>query len=146
MPKESSLRDQIRIIFTQELGGAVTNHEDKFTKGISDTNFAFHSAGHFFRGWIELKHIKTWPKLWTTEIRLGIRAEQRIWIRERWKHAHDVFVICRIDADIYMFSGRDIDEIYRPISRARFEALWLGKWQYKISIQEFYDILCEQLP
>lgn len=155
MPKESHIRDDVRILIVRNLAGMVTNHEDKFTKGIGDTSFAIThelTAPHVLgdrvrrlRGWIEFKHDHEWPKRWDTELRLGIRPEQRIWNRQRWRHAQDNFFVMRIASDIYMFTGAHTDELYFPISRKRFESLWIGKWQRKIDPSEFLEILLEHL-
>lgn len=151
MPSETSLRDQLRDLIVKQIGGFVTNHEDKFTRGIPDTSFVFDvtkcGVPHFFprryvSGWIELKHHHSWPKIWTTELKLGIRAEQRIWIRERWKHGRDVFVLVRIEDEIFMFEGSDVDTLFFPITRQQFQKLWIGKWQFKIDRREFVELVC----
>lgn len=151
MPRESSLRDQIRDLIVRDIGGFVTNHEDKFQRGIPDTSFCWNNVRHdvpghylseYTSGWLELKNHHSWPKMWLTELRLGLRPEQRIWIRDRWKHGRDVWVIIRIAENVYMFRGADVDALYFPITRDHFERLWIGKWEYRIDKREFVELVC----
>lgn len=152
MPRESSLRDQVRDLIVKDIRGFVTNHEDKFQRGIPDTSFVWDNSRHgipgqyptrWRSGWLELKNHHSWPKIWTTDLKLGLRPEQRIWIRDRWKHGRDVWIIIRIADDIYMFSGNRADALFYPISRDHFEGMWIGKWNLRIDKKEFVEIVCE---
>lgn len=140
MPKESSLRGHVRDLIVKDLQGFVTNHEDKFTRGIPDTSFAIKPR---LSGWLELKYEPAWPKMWKTELRIGLRPEQRIWLRNRWKVIHDAFILVRIEDDIYMFTAQHVDALFYPISRDHFEEIWVGKWSVRINPKEFMEIVCE---
>lgn len=151
VPSESDLRAHLRDLIVS-LPGFVTNHEDKFQLGIADTSFVFMAKtlsfpGHYYgkriSGWIELKHINEWPKRKTTLIRLGIRLEQRIWLKRRWKHGEDCMILARIGNDIYLFSGEDTEELYHPIEVSRLEKLWYAKWHKRIDLKELVETICE---
>jgi hypothetical protein len=81
--------------------------------------------------------------VWTTELKLGIRPEQRIWIRDRWPRGRDVWLVIRVADAIFMFDGKHVDELFYPISQKRFEELWVGKWFKTIDTREMVELICE---
>ena len=150
MPSESDLRAHLRDLIVS-LPGFVTNHEDKFQSGIPDTDFAINIntlsiPGHYFgtrlSGWIELKYVHSRPKLPGTPIKIGLKREQRIWLKNRWKHGGDCMIIARIEDDIYLFSGEDTEELYHPVAISRLEKMWYGKWHKKIDVKELVQSIC----
>lgn len=152
MPSESDLRADLRKLIVRDLHGHVSNLEDKFTSGVADTSFAFdfscsgatgYSHSRFIRGWIELKYVRNLPKLYSTRVRIGIRKEQRIWLKERWRAGRDSMILARIIDDIYLFSGEDTEELYKGATMSRIEKMWYGKWRLKIDVKELVQAICE---
>lgn len=152
MTKESDLRADLRNIFVRNLRGHVSNLEDKFTPGVADTSFSFdfsenfvsgYSHARYITGWVELKYVRTLPVRPTTRVHLGIRKEQRIWLKERWRCGHDCMILARIVDDIYLFSGEDTEELYQGATARRLEDMWYGKWSKKIDTRELVQAICE---
>lgn len=56
-------------------------HEDRLSAGVPDVSFALDGVD----GWLELKVLSRWPTRPETPVRLGLRADQALWLRDRAK-------------------------------------------------------------
>jgi len=78
-----------------------TRHEDKLQSGISDVSFITRKGIH---GWMELKHLKEYPKRESTIIRIEhYTPEQRQFLRRKGKRGGYTFLFVQIERDYYLF-------------------------------------------
>ena len=121
------LRHNIKTIDFQRV-------ETTVGSGVPDVNFCCSES--IVEGWIELKKIHR-PKRETTDIRIGIRPSQIAWItRRRIRFYGTVWILVQVDSDLYMFDGKDVKELSRPVPQKRFEELAVLKlggrrWEYE---------------
>lgn len=140
--KESDLRAHFKNV-VKLAGGTASPHEDKYSSGYPDLDYVIPDASSNMprKGWVEFKLMSDWPKRESTAIRLGIRPDQRAWIRTRLPFCDVIFICARIADDIYLFEGKYVDELYEPIARGRLEQLWVGKWKRSIDASELKELL-----
>lgn len=141
---ESSLRGKFRNIVAG-FPGHVTNHEDKFIRGVFDCSYVFRDEARTpHSGWVEFKYLPTTPKLPTTKLNLGIRPEQVLWAESRIKHGDLMFLMIRIVDTIYLFDAKYIRELHDRVSMSRLESLWTARWEKSINQQELRECLSGQ--
>lgn len=140
--KETDVRAHFKDS-VKRAGGTASPHEDKYSNGYPDLDYVIpdERISRVRKGWVEFKYLPEWPKRESTPIRLGIRPDQRVWIKTRLPFKDTIFICVRIENDIYLFEAKFIDELYEPISRSRLEQLWCGKWKRSIDPAELKDIL-----
>lgn len=76
--------------------------EDKMSVGIPDV----HAIANERDWWIELKYLDAPP---VRKVNLGIRVEQALWLRGRWRCKRNTCVLFKIagDKQYYIMAGRD---------------------------------------
>lgn len=76
--------------------------EDKMSVGIPDVN----AIANGREWWLELKYIRNAP---VRKVDLGIRPEQALWLRKRWRCKQNVCVLYKRawDARHCLLAGRD---------------------------------------
>lgn len=85
--------------------------EDSLSPGIPDANWCFGGT----EVWLEGKHVKAYPKRGSTLIKVGLRAEQRVWIKQRYAAGGHVFVWVRCPDGWYAFGSAHIDALFYGI-------------------------------
>jgi hypothetical protein len=139
--RESNLRDQFREIVTK-FPGHVTNHEDKFVKGVFDASFSFRVPNQYScTGWVEFKHHDELPKRRDTLIKVGFKKEQYLWGEERDKHGDNMSAIIRVVDSIYFIKTPYFRELHHGVTLARLEQIWIGKWHKRMNPSELRDLL-----
>ncbi len=95
-----------------------TRIESSSGNGVPDVTFAIPSNIPGIKGtqgFLELKYIPKWPVKASTLVKLPLRAEQKLWISNRGKVAGNVWVLCRIDNDFFLFN--DIQALHASEGR-----------------------------
>jgi hypothetical protein len=77
-----------------------TRIESSSGNGMPDVSYGVKGIN----GFMELKYMPRWPKLATTRVKLPLRLEQEIWIRNRGGIAGNVWVLCRVEDDFFLFN------------------------------------------
>lgn len=86
-------------------------HEDSAGVGIADVSFVIKPGlGRSVRGWIELKHIREWPKRPTTTLKLKhFKQEQRNWLRKQGSLGGHTWLLLQVDRDYLLFHWKVFD-------------------------------------
>lgn len=109
-----------------------TRIESSAGNGVPDVYYSVPGKG----GWIELKYIPKWPKRPTTKVKLPLRPEQKLWIKQHGELTGRVFVLVRIEDDFFLVNHRQIEEACEGWDTAD----WLTKpqnfWPNKIDFKE----------
>jgi len=102
-----------------------TRIESSAGNGVPDISFGVSSpeGGLGLNGFIELKFIKDWPKREDTPLVLPLRPEQKLWIETRGSIAGNVWVLCRVENDFFLFNDKQALEA----SRGRIQRWWFGQ-------------------
>lgn len=91
--------------------------EDMLAAGTPDVNY----CGPGGAGWIELKHVDEWPKRTSTGVRIGLTAEQGLWLHKRARAGGRADVLVRIDGEVFLIAGVNARSfIINPPTRERF--------------------------
>jgi hypothetical protein len=89
-------------------------HEDKISTGIPDVSFGLQGVN----GWLELKHVKKYPKKSTTAVRIKhFTSDQKNWLKRRQKFGGNCWVLIAIETDIYLFRALNLQEIGISLSK-----------------------------
>lgn len=67
--------------------------EDKLSVGIPDVSAVIPGLGEW---WVEGKHVRDWPVLPGTPVRLGLSTEQRLWLLRRQALGSRVIVFAKV--------------------------------------------------
>lgn len=76
----------------------MTRIESSAGNGVPDV-IVHSKIGHIF---IELKYIESYPKRESTQLKLPLRPEQRLWINTRGNLSGNVWVFVRVEDDFYL--------------------------------------------
>lgn len=135
---ETTLRQYVKKSLDKN-GFDVQGHEDKYSVGIPDLSYAKAGAD----GWIELKYMKNFPVKDSTPIRVGLRPNQRTWLKKRCAAGNgQCFVLTQVGRDYYIHSALFIDELYEGMSHERFIATREERWSGSIDFRRLTEILC----
>jgi len=116
-------------------------HEDNISKGIPDVSFAINNNGQKINGWMELKHIKSFPKKRDSIIAIDhYTDDQRKWLLENYETGGATFLFIKIDREYYLFTGSAMVSVgYRT------KDWWLthciGCWVGSVDWKQFVYIL-----
>lgn len=116
-----------------------TRLESSAGNGVPDVSFGVPGVN----GFIELKHIKTWPVLSSTAVKLPLKPEQKLWISIRGQITRNVWVLCRIEDSFALLTS------FQAIRAC--EGLYYYQWKSReftryfvvdrIDFKELYKIL-----
>ena len=121
--------------------------ESSAGNGIPDVDFGM--AG--INGKIELKYIPEWPKRPTTLVKLPLRPDQKIWIKNRGVIAGNVWALIRIKDDFFLLDWKQAVRLYeQPASRFTWtnpdpSTVW-KRWHGRIDFHELATILRAGCP
>lgn len=128
---ETVIWKAIEPIITKAFGDA-SRHEDKQRQGIPDISFGIDQVN----GWIESKHLKAWPKGFSTQVKVSIKKKQRNWICKRSNTGGSCFLMLAVGTDPYdllLIPGRHIMKIGH-INKDHLIDLSCGYWSAGIDI------------
>ena len=87
--------------------------ENNVESGTPDVNYCINGK----EGWIELKHVKEWPKGGTTPLKIKhFSPEQRNWINRRQKCGGRAFLLLQVENEYFLFwdikgVGKDLTQL-----------------------------------
>lgn len=116
----------------------VSRIESSAGNGIPDVSFGLPNKN----GWIELKYIKEWPKRPATKVKLPLRPEQKHWIRNRGAISGNVWVLCRVQNDFFLFDHQGCDVLCEGVVQEEWFIMCEAHWVNRINFNELYEILC----
>lgn len=72
--------------------------------------------------WVELKDVDQFPKRETTSVfgKEGLRPDQVLWITQRTRAGGEVYIIGKVDREIYCIPG-EYAEVFNSLTRAGLE-------------------------
>lgn len=98
---------QLLVKHTKDLHGRCI--ENRVAVGMPDYCYIY--------GWIELKHLKAWPKRASTLVRLPhFTPKQRQWLIDHWNLGGKSWVLLQVDKEWLLFPGcyaRHIGHVHR---------------------------------
>jgi hypothetical protein len=120
-----------------------TRIESSAGNGVPDVSFGIDSSQRRqgVNGWIELKYIKEWPKRLSTKVKLPLRPEQRLWIRQRGRVAGDVWVLCRIEDNFFLLSWSRAEKACEGFDWYEWKKYSHSNWLDKINFNELKEAL-----
>lgn len=90
--------------------------------------------------WVELKYIPEWPKRPTTKVKLPLRPEQKHWIKTRGELSGGVWVICRVQNDIFLFDHMACKLLCEGALQEDWFFVCEAHWLNRIDFAELYEI------
>jgi len=112
----TQIRKKLKNFFIQRI-------ETQIERGIPDVHYVTY-GGH--SGWIEGKYVKT-PKRRKTKIKVGLTIEQLAWHKSYEFYGGKVFILIKKDRDVYLFFGKNGEELARGVSFDDFEKISICK-------------------
>ena len=109
------IRNKLNNFFIQRI-------ETQIERGIPDVHYCVNGVS----GWIEGKYLKT-PKRDNTKVKLKITVEQLAWHRTYNIYGGKVFILVKKDREVYLFDGKDGNDLAIGISKEEFEKRALAK-------------------
>ena len=109
------IRNKLNNFFIQRI-------ETQIERGIPDVHYCVNGVS----GWIEGKYLKT-PKRDNTKVKLKITVEQLAWHRTYNRCGGKVFILVKKDREVYLFDGKDGNDLAIGISKEEFEKRALAK-------------------
>ena len=114
----------------RELGWDPVRVENGVDQGCPDVNT--------IHGWFEYKHVKEWPKRGGPLRIPHFTAQQRVWLRRRWRahgegdSGHGAWLLMQVDKDVLLFDGESAAKFVGVANkRDLFEAataVWEGRF------------------
>ncbi len=100
--------------------------ESHMTGGVPDVNLALPGLGEW---WIEGKHLGDLPVRAETPVRIGLRADQRLWLNKRKAAGGRVIVFAKV-AKLFMAFNDYFDELYEglPYEKLVSRTYWSGRF------------------
>lgn len=124
-----------------------TRIESSAGNGVPDVSYGIKSDQNCWgvNGFIELKYIKEYPKRKTTKIKVPLRNEQKLWIKNRSQFTNHVWVCMRIENDFYLMRGASAITNIDEGGWTKDEFVDLTRniycWQDRINFDHFAEIL-----
>ena len=109
------IRNKLNNFFIQRI-------ETQIERGIPDVHYCVNGVS----GWIEGKYLKT-PKRDNTKVKLKITVEQLAWHRTYNICGGKVFILVKKDREVYLFDGKDGNDLAIGVSKKEFEKRALAK-------------------
>lgn len=98
-------------------------------------------------GWIELKVLENWPKKEETFVRVPhFTAQQRVWLKRRWKANQRAWLLLKIGQSWLLLSGRVAAEHLGHVERAVLERLAIRVWNDGLVPSELIECLKSSPP
>jgi penicillin-binding protein-related factor A (putative recombinase) len=90
--------------------------------GTPDLNIC-HQGNEF---WVELKQSETYPKRETTRVfgDSGLRPDQILWINQRTKQGGKVYIIAKVEKDVYCLEGKHASQ-FNEMTKGQLQELTL---------------------
>ncbi len=114
------IRDKLPNYFIQRI-------ETQVERGIPDVHFCVNGIS----GWIEGKYLET-PKRENTKLKLKLTVEQIAWHKTYIHYGGLVYIIVKKNKEIYLFHGRDGEELAKGVTKERFNQLSLAQNWFQI--------------
>tara|TARA_R100000908_G_C3709735_1_gene116805 strand:- start:105 stop:497 length:393 start_codon:yes stop_codon:yes gene_type:complete len=112
----TQIRKKLKNFFIQRV-------ETQIERGIPDVHYVTY-GGHC--GWIEGKWVKT-PKRRKTKIKVNLSIEQLAWHKSYEFYGGKVFILVKKDRDVYLFYGKNGEELAKGVSFEDFEKISICK-------------------
>ena len=109
------IRNKLNNFFIQRI-------ETQIERGIPDVHYCVNGVS----GWIEGKYLKT-PKRDNTKVKLKISVEQLAWHRAYSIYGGRIFILVKKDREVYLFAGKDGNDLALGLSKEEFEKRALAK-------------------
>lgn len=116
-----------------------TRLESSSGNGVPDVTFSMPNIN----GFLELKYIPEWPKRPETKVKLPLRPEQKLWISTRGKMGGNVWVLCRVADDFYLFDYAEATIACEGLDREDWNWHSNCAWHKKIDFDTLYYALKE---
>lgn len=91
--------------------------------------------------WVELKYIREWPKRPATKVKLPLRPEQKLWIKQRGSLSGDVWVFVRIGDDFFLLNWGDAIKACDGWTRDEWWDSITDRWYNRVDFDEFITVL-----
>lgn len=123
--------------------GHVIRVENVVGSGTPDVNYCINGA----EGWIELKHLPSWPKNKASVVRI---PHKRLFkVQCAWLHARSViggrsWLFVQVGTDYILFNGTCALLIERGLTRAGWEAIATARWERSVDAIDLVKHLCSR--
>lgn len=118
----------------------VQSHEDRFSLGIPDLSYADRGVN----GWIELKHVKEWPKRASTTVKWKrYTPEQVNWLNKRGKKGGSCWILVQVGTEHFVFPFYEGRKLRAGMTEDEFHERCVQYWEEGIEPLELLDILCD---
>ena len=111
--------------------------ESSAGNGVPDVAFSVPTK----HGWIELKYIKEWPKRPTTLVKLPLRPEQKLWIKNHGQLSGNVWVLCRIADMFFLLDHKEAAILCEGGTVDTWDAICTKSWHKRIDFNDLWEIL-----
>lgn len=112
-------------------------------KGIPDVSYSIKNAP--IRGWIELKHVKSWPKRQNTVVKLPhYNPEQKLFL---WKHGEAsgyCWLFLKIEKNYLLFDHIQAQNV-GELNSFDLNCIAHAKWSNRINFEELSSTLSGEL-
>lgn len=97
--------------------------------GTPDVNFGGVIDGERLEGWIELKWIRDAPLGDLTPVRVDhFTAQQKIWLRRRWKRGGFVLLLIQVSRSWFLLDGATAARRLGHATMSELEEIAIGHW------------------
>lgn len=108
--------------------------------GIPDVYYTMKLDGS--GGWIELKHVPSWPKRETTALKIKhFTKEQMAWIRKHGRAGARVFVLLQVERDYFLLKWDEALNIGKWKKSEYLKISKFRRWKNRIDYKEFRFII-----
>lgn len=116
-----------------------TRIESSAGNGVPDVSFAIPGR---WNSWVELKYVREWPKKDATKVKLPLRPEQKLWIKNRGSVAGDVWVMVRIADAFFLLTWEQAVEATSGWTQKEWRLIDT-QWEYEIDFPQLTAILAK---
>lgn len=80
-------------------------------------------------GWLELKYRASWPSNRLSNVAIGLRTSQRVWISRWIRHGGHAWVLARIGAEVLLWQGAWAAANLDSVDRATLVKHAVARWE-----------------
>lgn len=139
---EQASRETFKNHVKRDIPGAhLQRLEDRFHSGIPDINICIPGNGEW---WVEAKYIKALPKWTNSPVRVPIRKEQVLWLRNRKRAGGQVLILVRIGVESWAVFDDHFERLEEGIPVESF--FQLAKWHgAHLDVKLIFDAVTHSL-
>ena len=102
-----------------------TRHEEALQAGIADVSYVSANGHH---GWIELKHLKEWPRRESTIVRLDhYTNDQKNFLKAKGRAGSYTWLFLQVGRDYLLFDWRAAQKV-GELNKEALEEIAFGVW------------------